>query len=53
MDLYNTQKIPLKAIKTSPKPKFELGLFQRDLVVNRMPDLPLAVDLDIAYMTHG
>ena len=50
--MYSTQKIPLKAIKTSPKPKFELGLISRDLVVNRMPDLPLAVDLDYAFMTH-
>lgn len=48
---YNSQKIPLKAIKTSPKPKFELGLIKRDLVVNKMPDLPLAVDMDQAYKT--
>ena len=40
-------------IKTSPRPKFELGTINRDLVVHRMPDLPLAVDLDHAYLTHS
>ena len=54
MDLYNTQKIPLKAIKTSPKLKFELALIPKDhLVANRMHDLPLAVDTDIKLFDHA
>lgn len=52
MDIYNIQKIPLKAIKTSPTRKYELNLVQKDLVVNKMPELPLTVDLDRAYMTY-